>query len=327
MNLLQDLGQHLGQDVGQHVQHLAKFTTRWSVGWVGRALSRHCALRGRETTVMQLSASGLKVLAQANTSKQQSKQQTGAGSKKTQINFERLAKQKWHKQTCWKIRYLAHDVTEDFEFGKWPHHEVQVLPKAQLADSTWGMKRDVWETLKAPAWSNGNWSISAEDKVVPNSSLQQGMDGIDGESTESIGQSVALVVRSHLTDGDHLGPLRSIQALAWQSPPMCQLPLKRILETDEKTRQRHMHCISCNVTATNCEIIVTKRLSCDLMGHIESLPHVRHRNATQIWTAADVDRFLPLQAGARLLAMYLPQFTFCSMRRCLRDQQSGHNRN
>ena len=37
-----------------------------------------------------------------------------------------------------------------------------------------------------------------------------------------------------------------------------------------------------------------------------------------------VDRFLPLpQAGAGLLAMYLPQLTFGSMWRCLQDQQSG----
>ena len=78
---------------------------------------------------------------------------------------------------------------------------------------------------------------------MPNSSLQQGMDGIDGESTESIGQSVAIVVRSRLTDGDHLGPLRSIQALAWQSPPMCQLPMKRILETDEKKHDKGI-CIA-----------------------------------------------------------------------------------
>lgn len=73
------------------------------------------------------------------------------------------------------------------------------------------------------------------------------MDGIDGESTESISQSVAIVVRSHLTDGDHLGPLRSIQALAWQSPPMCQLPLKLILETDEKntTKAYALHVMQC----------------------------------------------------------------------------------
>ena len=76
---------------------------------------------------MQLSTSALKILAQANTnkqqSKQQSKQQTRAGSTKSTNKLGTLDEAKdsksgtnKHAETLYK--YLAHDVTEDFEFRK-----------------------------------------------------------------------------------------------------------------------------------------------------------------------------------------------------------------
>ena len=72
---------------------------------------------------MQLSTSALKILAQANTNKQQSKQQTRAGSTKSTNKLGTLDEAKdsksgtnKHAETLYK--YLAHDVTEDFEFRK-----------------------------------------------------------------------------------------------------------------------------------------------------------------------------------------------------------------